>query len=178
VYPDHHLVETYVTEDYYNQVMTSGILSAKVHLTDEHGDSFHFGMTEGTSYVASNEDPDNCITLGNKRISYVFENKGLTTRSKKWHTRSTILFPGSKAFGVLQRIKVIISVAKKDQISSIRVFDVTNNKEICTGSCEEMGKNLVILEEIVNVPEFEAMWEIQLQTNKHITYCDFISLEL
>jgi len=178
MYPDHHLVETYVTEDHYDQVMNNGMLSSKVHFTDEHGNAFHFGMMGDTSYVASDKDPENCITLGNRRISYVFENNGLATKSKYWHTRSTILFPGIKAFGVLRKIKVIISVMKKKQISSIRIFDVTNNKEICVGSCEEMGKNLIILEKIANIPESEAIWEIQLKTNKYATYCNFISLEL
>lgn len=75
----------------------------------------------------------------------------------------SLVFPGSANISC-DRVKIIASRSKEESTSYMRLFDITNNNVIATISWSTTPKTTYV-EYLSNIPENEAVFEVQMKRN-------------
>jgi len=102
----------------------------------------------------------------NKTFQQIFtsNDKGhIETTNSSYKVVASIYFPGTNCIGNVLDIKAIAGGNTANVLGKIKVYDYTNSKTIVekTG-IDQVGKDFVDLGDFSNLPEEEAILEIQI----------------
>lgn len=137
------------------------------NITNDDASGTCLGGDHGTTDVGPilskiNEAIDQ-LNLQKNDIHFSFE-PSLETDRQNYRVGSRFIFRGSAVLGTPSAIKAIIEIASALAPGDIRIYDKTNDNQICELTGIDVEDVLIYdLGPLSNISEGEAIWEIQIR---------------
>ena len=106
-------------------------------------------------------------SIGGTKVDFVLANQSgleyIYNKTISWAVATSFIFEGSLNW-VPQKFSVISSL-KDTATGSVRLYDQTNNNEICSIDWTNTSKGIVSTETFSNIPNIPALIEVQYKTD-------------
>ena len=123
--------------------------------------------------IISNHNPDIVCeqeitsNIGSTIISFPLNDNStdyIYNKKTDWKVGLTFIYEGSNVW-IPKKFSIIASMESSGDIGSARLFDQTNNKEICIITWTNESKILLSTETFYNLPNTETLIELQFKTS-------------
>ena len=106
-------------------------------------------------------------SIGGTKVDFVLANQSgleyIFNKTTSWAIATSFIFEGSLNWNP-KKFSVISSL-KDTATGSVRLYDQTNNKEICSIDWTNILKGIVSTETFNNIPDIPALIEVQYKTD-------------